>query len=209
MNGKAVADVLAEDPETGERGPRRVTHVWEHDDTVVDLEIDGDLVTTTQDHPFWNATDGEWQEAQDVDAGDLVLTADGDLAEVGGLRLRTAGAPTGFSVTVDDIHTYFARVGENDVLVHNTCGMSGAHGTQVTSNTLANRPGHHVDVENAASGVRPGQLHLQGSAGGKYLYDFEAGQWTGVPRSLQRQIATDPVVARAIATGRRYLGLDP
>lgn len=89
--------VLAEDPETGERGPRRVTHVWEHDDTVVDLEIDGDLVTTTEDHPFWNATDREWQEARELDAGDVVRTADGDLVEVGGLRFQTARTTTAFN----------------------------------------------------------------------------------------------------------------
>lgn len=124
---KAIADVevgdyvLAEDPETGERGPRRVTHVWKHEDTVVDLEIDGDLVTTTEDHPFWNVTDGEWQQAQDLDVGDLVRTTQGDLVEVGGVRLGTARTTTAFNLTVDGIHTYFVGVGEDDVLVHNTC----------------------------------------------------------------------------------------
>jgi hypothetical protein len=114
---KAIADVrvgdyvLAEDPETGERGPRRVTHLWEHEDTVVDLEIDGDLVTTTEDHPFWNATDSGWQQAQDLDAGELVRTADGQLVQVGGIRLRTARATVAFNLTVDGIHTYFVGVG--------------------------------------------------------------------------------------------------
>lgn len=212
---KAIADieigddVLAEDPETGERGPRRVTRVWEHEDTVLDLEIDGDLVTTTEDHPFWNATDGEWQEAKDLDAGDLVRSADGELVQVGGLRLRTARTTTAFNLTVDGIHTYFVGVGEDDVLVHNTCGMLGAHGTQVTSRTLTpgNRP-YRIDVENPAPGRRPGQLHLQDDAGGKYLYDFDANAFVGLPRSLQRQIANDPAVARAIAAGRRYLGME-
>ncbi|HTN99741.1 MAG TPA: hypothetical protein VL068_03600, partial [Microthrixaceae bacterium] len=68
---------------------------------------------------------------------------------------------------------------------------------------------YRIDVENPAPGMRPGQLHLQDSAGVKYLYDFESGQWTGLPRSIQRQIADHPAVACAIATGRRYLGLDP
>ena len=50
--------VLAEDPETGERGPRRVTHLW--------MPLGHD-VATTEDHPFWNATDGEWQRADALD----------------------------------------------------------------------------------------------------------------------------------------------
>jgi hypothetical protein len=50
--------VVAEDPETGERGVREVTRLWVHQDTIVDLEIDGHDVATTEDHPFWNHTDG-------------------------------------------------------------------------------------------------------------------------------------------------------
>jgi len=44
--------VLAEDPETGERGARQVTHLWVHEDTIIDLELDGHDVATTEDHPF-------------------------------------------------------------------------------------------------------------------------------------------------------------
>ena len=123
--------VLAEDPETGERGPRRVTHVWEHDDTVVDLAIDGDVVTTTEDHPFWNASDLEWQQARDLDIGDLLRTADGELVHLGGIRLRTARTTTAFNLTVDGIHTYFVGAGEDDVLVHNTCGIP-ANGSRMS-----------------------------------------------------------------------------
>lgn len=86
--------------------------------------------------------------------------------------------------------------------------MLGATGTQVTSRTLANRPGFRIDVENPAPGVRAGQLHLQDAAGGKYLYNFEAEAFEGLPKSLARQVARDPAVARAIATGKRYLGVD-
>jgi len=57
--------------------------------------------------------------------------------------------------------------------------------------------------------VRPGQLHLQDAAGGKYLYNFETGAFDGIPNALVKQIASDPAVARAIATGSRYLGLAP
>jgi hypothetical protein len=87
--------------------------------------------------------------------------------------------------------------------------MLGENGTQVTSKTLTNRPGYRIDVENPAPGVRPGQLHLQDAAGGKYLYNFETGAFDGIPNALVKQIASDPAVARAIATGSRYLGLAP
>jgi hypothetical protein len=69
--------VLAAEPETGERGPRQVTAQWVHADQLVDLEVDGGVVTTTEDHPFWNATDQQWQRADALDVGEMVLTAMG------------------------------------------------------------------------------------------------------------------------------------
>jgi len=114
--------VLAEDPETGERGPRQVTHLWVHEDTLLDLEIDGHDVTTTGDHPFWNATDDQWQRADVLDAGDQVLSVDGALLDVGGLDWGSAHTTTAYNLTVEGIHTYFVAAGDEAVLVHNICG---------------------------------------------------------------------------------------
>lgn len=90
---------------------------------VIDLKIDDDIVITTEDHPFWNATDVEWPQAQDVVIGDLVRTADGELVTVDGLELRSARRAAAFNLTVDRIHTYFVAVGEDEVLVHNVCDL--------------------------------------------------------------------------------------
>lgn len=50
---KVGDEVLATDPETGERGPRKVTHLWIHSDTLTDLVLEnGEVITTTEDHPF-------------------------------------------------------------------------------------------------------------------------------------------------------------
>jgi len=113
--------VLAEDPETGERGAREVTHLWVHQDTIVDLEIDGHDVATTEDHPFWNHTDSEWQRADALDLGDLVLTADGATLTVDGMDWGSARTTTAYNLTVDDIHTYYVQVSDEPVLVHNVC----------------------------------------------------------------------------------------
>lgn len=45
--------------------------------------------------------------------------------------------------------------------------MIGRGGTQVTSRTLVQNENYRIDVENPNPGVRPGQLHLQDSAGNK------------------------------------------
>jgi len=124
---KPIADirvgewVLAEDPETGERGARQVTHLWVHQDQLVDLEIDGGVVTTTEDHPFWNATDGEWQQANTLNSGDSVLTSDGEQIAVSGLNQTTTTQKMAYNLTVAEIHAFFVVVGGVGVLVHNAC----------------------------------------------------------------------------------------
>lgn len=112
--------VLAQDPESGEIGARKVTDAWVHDDDLVRLEIDGDIVRTTEDHPFWNDTDREWQRADQLDAGDMVLTADGRRVKVGVL-LGSAGRGSAYNFTVEGLHTYHVLFGTDAVLVHNTC----------------------------------------------------------------------------------------
>jgi RHS repeat-associated protein len=122
---KAIADVkvgdtvLATDPETGEKAAKKVTQVWVHSDEVVDLQLRGRTITTTEDHPFWNVTDGQFQRADQLDRGDLVLAADGSKIPVIGIRPGSARPALAYNLTVDGIHTYYAGT----VLVHNTCGV--------------------------------------------------------------------------------------
>ena len=79
-------EVLAYDPETGDRGPRKVTDLWVHQDDLVDLEIGGAIVATTEDHPFWNETDRQWERADALDPGDLVLTAHEVIKPIEGVK---------------------------------------------------------------------------------------------------------------------------
>jgi hypothetical protein len=91
-------------------------------------------------------------------------------------------------------------------------GMLGANGQQMDgSKTLLNAKGFHVDVENPAPGVRPGQLHVQFGKD-KYIYDFNTNTWVprpGSPPLTNRQLVdlNSPEVNKAIAKGRTYLGL--
>ena len=112
--------VLAQDPESGEIGARRVTDAWVHDDDLVRLEIDGDVVRTTEDHRFWNDTDKQWQRADQLDTGDYVLNAEGRRVKTGVL-IGSAGRGSAYNFTVEGLHTYHVLFGEDAVLVHNEC----------------------------------------------------------------------------------------
>jgi hypothetical protein len=126
--------VLATDPETGETVAREVTAVFAHEDTVIDLAVeDGGTVTTTSDHPFWNETDEEWQQADDLDEGDKLRTAEGDTITVEGLDEDSERTATAYNLTVDQTHTFYVTVGHDEALVHNTCPLAdGWRGTNMT-----------------------------------------------------------------------------
>ena len=151
--------VLATAPEIGETGAREVTHLWAHDDTLIDLVVDGDVITTTEDHPFWNETDGEWQRADQLDHGDFVHSADGDLLEVQGLDQSSTRTATAYNLTVDDIHTYYVAAGDNSVLVHNTCGATPRAGLGVNDPPArVQGPWTEADLKRGLTGRPPRSL---------------------------------------------------
>ena len=101
MRDVVVGDVVwATDPVSGVSGGRAVTAVWPHDDWLVELETSRGVVETTEDHPFWNVTDGEWQESREFDVGDELVTADGAVVTVFGLDVGSWEFGSAFDLTV-------------------------------------------------------------------------------------------------------------
>jgi hypothetical protein len=89
---------------------------------MVDLGFaDGSVLTTTDGHPFWNASTGEFTDAIDLEAGELVLTLDGQALEIASVQVYGEDL-TAYNLEIEGIHTYYA--GETPVLVHNSCGDS-------------------------------------------------------------------------------------
>jgi hypothetical protein len=110
--------VLAYNEETGEIGEYPVTAVWVHDDdNLLTLTIEGEVIITTTDHPFYT-DEGEWILAGDLQIGDAVVSADGDFGTVDAVVI-TDGTAEVYNLTVDEAHTYF--VGDGEWLVHNSC----------------------------------------------------------------------------------------
>lgn len=112
--------VLATDPETGESGPREVVATLPHLDRLSVLRTSAGDIGTTEDHRYWNATDQAWQEAQDIDAGEQLLSADGDAVTVEGLDRSDEHVAYAYDLTVADLHTFYVGAGDESVLVHNS-----------------------------------------------------------------------------------------
>ncbi|MFG2458961.1 putative T7SS-secreted protein [Streptomyces sp. NPDC048523] len=87
-------------------------------------------------------------------------------------------------------------------------GMIGANGTQVTSKTMWNHGPYRIDVENPNPGQRAGQLHFQDQSNltAKYQYNFETGNFDGLPRSIEKEVGKSPGFQAGIDKGLRMLG---
>ncbi len=108
--------VWAMDPASGERALRPVLRTFVHiTRSLRHLEIGGELVRTTDTHPFWVVGRG-WIPAGDLLPGDSLVLMDGELRVVESSEAVTETTEV-FNLEVSGLHTYF--VGSQGVLVHN------------------------------------------------------------------------------------------
>jgi len=125
--------VLAYHEATGEIGPYPVTDTMVHlDPAVIELTIDGELIETTPEHPFyvmesapWLAegqTAGRWVDAGELTLNDLIWQADGTTGRVQSVTIVPVEQWM-YNLTVGVAHTFF--VGDGGWLVHNAgpCGF--------------------------------------------------------------------------------------
>jgi RHS repeat-associated protein len=109
--------VIADDPTTpGEIEARQVTDTFIRETTaLVDLYVDGEVISTTGEHPFWTPDKG-WVEAKDLEVGSLLQTEDGSFVDVDRVEKRE-GQFEVYNFNVEGFHTYF--VSDLGILVHN------------------------------------------------------------------------------------------
>jgi hypothetical protein len=110
--------VIADDPTTpGEIEAKQVLETFvRQTDALVDLYVDGEVVSTTGEHPFWVADKGR-VEAKDLTVGSLLQTEDGRIVDVDKVEKREGLFPVD-NFKVEGIPTYF--VSDLGILVHNS-----------------------------------------------------------------------------------------
>jgi hypothetical protein len=167
--------VLAADPVTGDRGVRTVTRVWRHEDILVDLETSDGVVSTTEDHPFWNATDRQWQPAIALDPGDRLLTATGTMLTVGGLDLTTADAGVAYNLTVADLHTYYVGIGAHTALVHNELTCFRSLGIKTSTHFRQRLAGDKIKDTHALDAYLKGDLYFDPQSKSYIRHHAESG----------------------------------
>jgi hypothetical protein len=137
--------VIADDPTTlGEIESRVVTDTFvRRARGVVDLYVDGEVISTTGEHPFWTPDRG-WVEAKDLAVGSLLQTEDGRVIDVDRVEKRE-GDFTVYNFRVEGFHTYY--VSDLSVLVHNAGFDYGKHLRSIKGNPppdMYDPHAHHV-----------------------------------------------------------------
>ncbi|WP_327030868.1 polymorphic toxin-type HINT domain-containing protein [Micromonospora sp. NBC_01740] len=211
--------VVAANPETGERGDREVTHVWSHEDDLYALTVAGAALVTTEDHPFWNATDRRWERADALNRSAALQTVSGDSVAVGSLSETSIGRGAAYNLTVRDIHTYYVLAGNTSLLVHNSCPVAARLTSSPDAPVINSKTVHldkngrfRIDLENQNPG-RPGaNIHLQPmgrGASGKYYYHQETGKWISASGEELAPKLAKQVPQSAINRAYQYLRITP
>ena len=79
-------------------------------------------ITGTAHHPYWDASQHAWTDADQLHPGDRVETTQADLATVLATHSYTSHTIVTYNLTIDDLHTYYVEAGTTPVLVHNSNG---------------------------------------------------------------------------------------
>ncbi|MEU1879880.1 RHS repeat-associated core domain-containing protein [Streptosporangium sp. NPDC020072] len=125
---KVADQVVATDPVSGITATRPVVTLITGDgvknlvDIMVDIDGDRgkatDLITATDEHPFWVPSLRIWVKAADLQLGMWLQTSAGTHVQITALQKRTAIQRV-HNLTVDGLHTYHVVAGDQAVLVHN------------------------------------------------------------------------------------------
>lgn len=110
--------VISTDPDTGEVAEKTVLETYVRETTeLVHLTINGEVITSTLDHPFY-VKDAGFVAAGELYIGDKLMDAQGNELVLEDMRFETTETPVKvYNFQVDEFHTY--HVGESKTLVHN------------------------------------------------------------------------------------------
>ncbi|MGB5970130.1 MAG: polymorphic toxin-type HINT domain-containing protein, partial [Spirulinaceae cyanobacterium] len=159
--------VIADDPTTpGGVAPKQVMNTLvRRTEALVDLYVDGEVISTTGEHPFWVADKG-WVEAKDLQVGDLLQTDEETFVDINRIEKRVGDFEV-YNFDVEGFSTYF--VSDLGVLVHNA-GYGQKQGGKYTEPTLPDKviakKGQIQIVHNYRSNDHP-PAHVHITGGGK------------------------------------------
>ncbi len=146
---KAGDKVISTNADTFEVAEKTVLETYVRETTeLVHLTINGELIKTTYDHPFYVKEHG-FVNAGKLYIGDKLLDSNGSTLIVEDRKVETIDEPVKvYNFQVEDFHTY--HVGNNTILVYNTCirpKNGGVENPDGTTTYTKNIDGKEVSVK--------------------------------------------------------------
>ncbi len=173
-------------------------------------------LTTTDGHPFWVPSRGEWVKATDLKPGDTLQAPDGSTSQVLAINRWTQQQAVR-NLTVANLHTYYVLAGATPVLVHNCDTAPGdtyrvdTRGPDEIFQTGFTPRGSNMSLEEHVYGISGDITPPSGyvattnshnyavsrATGGKYVYQLRGGPegidvnktLPGNPMSHEREVA--------------------
>lgn len=151
--------VFAEDPETGEKGVKRVAQTFVNETKeLIHLQVGSEEITTTPEHPFYSPVKG-WTVACELHIGDVLVLQNGDYVTVEMVQHEILESPVKvYNFEVQDFHTYY--VGKSAVLVHNTCSGKTTSANQMQQQVNKGQAPKQVESVHPAHTQVGGQPHI-------------------------------------------------
>ena len=147
-NIKAGDKVISTNAETFDVAEKTVVEAYVRETTeLVRLKINGEIIKTTPDHPFY-VKDVGFVGAGELYIGDKLLDSKGNILLVEDMKLETTEIPTPvYNFQVEDLHTY--HVGENGIWVHNSeCG--GRYADLKKTSDSSKEQVHHMSADSSS-----------------------------------------------------------
>jgi RHS repeat-associated protein len=114
--------VWARDESTGEVRLCRVEAAYHRESIpIVEVIVGGEVVATTEEHPFW-VRDSGWKNAGELEVGDHLITLSGESVVVEDIRRRPLPDDV-YNLHIGEFNTY--HVGSQMLLVHNKPAETG------------------------------------------------------------------------------------
>ncbi len=180
-------EVLAENPETGEKGVKRVVQTFvKQTYNLVHIYVEDEEIVTTSEHPFWEMN-REWCSAIEIRAGDILKLANGKTAVVSKVYSEALSSPViVYNFEVEDYHTYY--VGEDSVLVHNWCSTKKYKSLtknnfrnnvmRYTKSDGINKEAHHILPQKFNSFFKNRGINIHSPVYGKMLNKIEHSKYS-------------------------------
>lgn len=182
--------VYAENPETGDKGLKKVVQVFKKEtNELIHMKVDNQNITTTPEHPFYVAQKG-WVEAKELCTGDSLLLRSGETVIIEFIQSEIINSPvTVYNFEVEDFHTYY--VTDSNILVHNSCGMNNL---RTLKDTVIKGYKVSMDLERGGSGLT--NIHLKV---GNTKYFYKAGKFINAAgKEIPNVLRSNPAIKSAL-----------